>query len=65
MNLCINTVYKENTCFGLTFLLLIMILTEFDYKNTILLTSFKKIRIYIIIFVILLVSLKKGKYSLL
>jgi len=60
MNLCIYTIYIKKTYgFGLIFSLLIMILNKFDYKNVILLISFKKIRIYIIIFIILLVLLKK------
>jgi len=48
-------VYKGICSFGLIFSLPIIPSNKFDYKNTILLVSFKKIRIYII----LLVSLKK------
>ena len=56
-------VYTGIRGFGMIFSLSIIPLDkfEFDYKNAILLVSFKKIRIYII----LLVSLKKDKYSLL
>jgi len=35
--LCIYTIYKENTCFRVAFLLLIILLNKFSYKNVVLL----------------------------
>jgi len=51
------TIYKDNTCFGVTLLFQIIHLNKFAYKSVILLALFKHKRIFII-FAILLVSLK-------
>jgi hypothetical protein len=45
--------------FALTFSLSIIPLNKFAYKNVIFFVAFEKIKIYIIVFDILLVSLKK------